>query len=283
MNRTITLFQVDSFTDVAFKGNPAGVCITDKALDDKVMQNIALEMNLSETAFAVPANYGSVSSSSKFSLRWFTPSCEVDLCGHATLAAAKILYNIYNIKAETIKFDSKSGELLVSKHDDLIQLDFPIGDPQPIELPGYFRAALRLSDADWANSFTQASQCKKLGMLLICFKSADMIKNISPNFTDLANAELAFGNRGVIITAEEKKDYDFISRFFAPGFGINEDPVTGAAHTVLAPYWSAKLNKSKMRAYQVSQRGGVVLMQMQDDRVLLSGKAVIVLEGVIHL
>jgi len=283
MNKSITIFQVDSFTGVLFKGNPAGVCITDKALNDKIMQNIALEMNLSETAFVTPSNYGSISSSSKFTIRWFTPACEVDLCGHATLAAAKILYRIYNCKAEIIKFASKSGELLISKQDDLIQLDFPVGDPQPVELPEYFKDALRFSDTDWSNYYVQACQCKNMGILLICFKSADIIRNISPNFTDLANAELAFGNKGIIITAEEGEDYDFISRFFAPGVGINEDPVTGAAHTVLTPYWSAKLNKLKMRAYQASQRGGEVHVELKDNRVLLSGKAVIALEGVMYL
>ncbi len=289
LNKTITFFQVDSFTGEPFKGNPAGVCILDDSLDDITMQNIASEMNLSETAFAVPITAGNIINAFKFNLRWFTPQCEVDLCGHATLATARVLYDIYEIKADTITFDTKSGDLHVERISNQIQLDFPAGDPLPVELPDYFKSALKLYEFELADSFHEAFQCSQLKMLLVRLKNAEAVKRISPDFNSLIQAEEAFGSKGVIVTAAGDKPYDFTSRFFAPGLGINEDPVTGAAHTVLCPYWSVMLNKTKMRAYQASKRGGELTVELKKDskgfnnRALLTGQAVIVIEGVIRL
>jgi len=287
---TITIFQVDAFADEPFKGNPAGVCILERPLDDVVMQNIAGEMNLSETAFAVPVAPGAtIAGAFKFKLRWFTPTCEVDLCGHATLATAKILYDIFEVKHETIAFDSRSGELRVRRDNELIQLDFPAGDPQPTKLPDYYLNALGRYRTDLAEKVVAAARCTRTGILLVHLNDPDEVKKIAPDFADLVQAEDSFGSKGVCVTAAARQPYDFISRFFAPGLGINEDPVTGAAHTVLAPYWQAVLNKRKMTAFQASARGGEVLVEVHDDmgghrrRVLISGKAVIVMEAVMKL
>ncbi|MCP4580076.1 MAG: PhzF family phenazine biosynthesis protein [candidate division Zixibacteria bacterium] len=288
-DRSITIFQVDSFSNVPFKGNPAGVCILEKSLDDQTMQNIAAEMNLAETAFVVPITAGPLVNAYKFKLRWFTPTTEVPLCGHATLATARVLYDIYQVKNDTLTFDTESGDLMVSRINDMIQLDFPAGDPHPIELPDYFKNALNFHLADIDDMFHEAFQCRVLGMLLLRFKDASAISKIAPNFSDLAQAEDSFGSKGVVVTAEGEKPYDFISRFFAPSLGINEDPVTGAAHTVLTPYWSVMLKKKKMVAFQVSKRGGELNVELKTDpkgfrhRVLISGQAIIVLEGVMKL
>jgi PhzF family phenazine biosynthesis protein len=286
---TVTIFQVDSFADQPFKGNPAGVCILEKPLDDAMMQNIAAEMNLSETAFAVPISPGGIASAFKFRLRWFTPACEVDLCGHATLATAKILYDIFEVKHETIAFDSRSGELRVRRDGEFIQLDFPAGDPQPVKLPDYYSNALGRFRADLAEKIIAAHKCARTGILLVHLDNPDEVKKLSPDYADLLQAEDSFGTKGVCVTAAGEKPYDFISRFFAPCYGINEDPVTGAAHTVLAPYWHALLNKRKMNAFQASARGGEVIVEIREEtaghrrRVLISGKAVIVMEAVMKL
>jgi len=289
LNKSITFFQVDSFTGEPFKGNPAGVCVLDEPLDETTMQNIAAEMNVSETAFAIPITTGNILNAFKFKLRWFTPQCEVDLCGHATLATARVLYDIYEVKAETITFDTKSGDLHVKRTNNQIQLDFPAGDPLPVELPDYFKGALGLYEAEMADSFHEAFQCSKLKMLLVRLNNTEAVKNISPDFNSLIQAEDAFGSKGVIVAAVGDKPYNFTSRFFAPGLGINEDPVTGAAHTVLCPYWSVMLKKTKMRAFQASKRGGEMTVELKKDpkgfnnRVLLTGKAVIVIEGLVRL
>jgi len=288
-DKSITIFQVDSFSDVPFKGNPAGVCILEKPLDDKTMQDIAAEMNLAETAFVVPITAGPLVNAYKFKIRWFTPTTEVPLCGHATLAAARVLYDIYQIKNDVLTFDSQISDLTVRKLNDMIQLDFPAGEPQPVELPEYFKNALNFHQDDIDDMFQEALQCRLLGMLLLRFRDASVIRKISPNFSDLVQAEDSFGSKGVIVTAEDESTYDFISRFFAPSLGINEDPVTGAAHAILTPYWSAMLKKKKMRAFQASKRGGVLNVELKTDpkgfrhRVLISGKAIIVLEGVMKL
>ncbi len=286
---SITIFQVDSFTNEPFKGNPAGVCISDTALDEPTMQNIAAEMNLSETAFAVPVTAGKLVDAYKFKLRWFTPTTEVDLCGHATLATAKVLYEIYELNHDRLTFDTKSGDLMVSRQDELIQLDFPAGDPQPIELPDYFFKTLNLHERDLDSLFQEAFQCRRTKILLLRFTKSRAISEIAPNYSDLAQAEDSFGCKGIIVTAPGHDPYDFISRFFAPSLGINEDPVTGAAHTVLTPYWSMMLNKKKMSAYQASKRGGALIVELKSDpkgfhhRVLIAGQAVIMLQGVIKI
>lgn len=286
---TITIFQVDAFAEQPFKGNPAGVCILEKPLDDAMMQNIAAEMNLSETAFAVPIPPGTIAGAFKFQLRWFTPACEVDLCGHATLATAKILYDIFEVKHKTIAFDSRSGELKVRRDNEFIQLDFPAGEPQPIKLPDYYMNALGRFRAELADKIVAAAKCARTSILVVQLSDPAEVKKLSPDFADLAQAEDSYGSKGVCVTAAADKPYDFISRFFAPCYGINEDPVTGAAHTVLAPYWQALLNKRKMNAFQASARGGEVAVEVKEEagghrrRVLISGKAVIVMEAVMKL
>lgn len=287
--KSITIFQADSFTDTPFKGNPAGVCISEEPLDDELMQNIAAEMNLSETAFAVPKTKTPISKTDKFKLRWFTPKCEVNLCGHATLATARVLYDIFEVKSDTLTFSTRSGELITSRQDDLIQLDFPAGDPQPVELPEYMINALNLFESGQDKLIHGASMCSKTKILLVRFTEPGVIYSVSPNFKDLIDAEEAMGTGGIAITSEGDGSYDFISRFFAPCYGIDEDPVTGAAHTVLTPYWAVMLKKKKMIAFQASKRGGEVLVEFKDDpkwgkhRVLLSGRAVIIMEGVIRI
>ena len=286
---SITIFQVDSFTHEPFKGNPAGVCITETALDEPTMQNIAAEMNLSETAFVVPITAGKLVDAYKFKLRWFTPTTEVDLCGHATLASAKVLYDIYELKHDKLTFDTKSGDLIVSHWEEMIQLDFPAGDPQPVELPHYFFHALNLHERGLDSLFQESFQCQRTKILLLRFTESRAVREIAPNFSDLLQAEDSFKCKGVIITAPGKDPYDFISRFFAPSLGINEDPVTGAAHTILTPYWSMMLKKKKMSAFQASKRGGVLQVELKNDpkgfrhRVLIAGEAVIMLQGVIRI
>ena len=268
-------------------GNPAGVCILEKPLDEFRMQEIAAEMNLSETAFALPLTPGKIYNTFKYKLRWFTPKCEVNLCGHATLATAKVLYDIYEIKPKTITFETKSGDLNVKQVEGGIRLDFPAGSPEPVELPGYFKSALGLNDTGMTKMFHSAFQCTRNEMLMVRLMEPAAVKMLLPNFALLNDAEEAFGCQGIIVTAMGDDPYDFTSRFFAPGLGINEDPVTGAAHTVLGPYWAAILDKKKMNAFQASKRGGEMTVELRKDpkgfrdRVLLTGRSVIVIEGVI--
>jgi len=286
---SITIFQVDSFTDTPFKGNPAGVCVLEKTLDDELMQNIAAEMNLSETAFAVPKTKTPITRTDKFNLCWFTPKCEVNLCGHATLATARVLYDIFEVKNDTLTFSTHSGDLITNRRDDFIQLDFPAGDPQPVELPEYMIDALNLYENGLDQFIHGASQCQKTNILLVRFSKPEIIVDISPKFNDLFHAEEAMGTKGIIVTAGGEGPYDFISRFFAPCYGIDEDPVTGAAHTVLTPYWTLMLKKKKLIADQASKRGGELIVELKEDakksrnRVLISGKAVIIMQAVMKI
>jgi PhzF family phenazine biosynthesis protein len=288
-SKEITIFQVDSFTDQVFKGNPAGVCVTEEPLDDQVMQCIAAEMNLSETAFALKITAGPMVDAYKFNLRWFTPKCEVDLCGHATLATARILHDIYELKHDKLTFTSRSGDLGVTRKNEFHQLDFPAGDPQHVELPEYMRNALNLYESGLDELLQETLQCRKTKKLLLRFKDKRAVYEAAPDFNQLIQAEAAFGSIGTIFTAMGDQPYDFVSRFFAPLYGINEDPVTGSAHTVLTPYWAGMLNKKKMLAYQASKRGGELIVEMRNDpkghrhRVLISGKSVIVMQGVIKI
>lgn len=285
----IKIFQVDSFTDKPFKGNPAAVCILEKALDEQLMQDIATEMNLSETAFAVKKTAGALADAVKFDLRWFTPTCEVPLCGHATLATAKILHEIYELKTDLIPFSTLSGDLFAKRHGEYHQLDFPASAIEQVELPDYMIKAMNISERGLDVLLQEAFRCKYTNKLLVRFKEARGVYDIMPNFIDLLHAEQSFGTNGLIITAGGESPYDFISRFFAPNMGINEDPVTGAAHTMLAPYWSWVLNKKKLHAYQASQRGGSLIVEMREGekgqrgRVLISGQSVIVMEAVMMI
>lgn len=273
----LTIFQVDSFTDRPFKGNPAGVCVIENELSEKIMQSIALEMNLSETAFCVPRGAGGIDKAEKFDLRWFTPAVEVNLCGHATLATAKILYDEYRNQSPALHFFTKSGELIVSKTDGRLCMNFP-GDPtDSAEIPREVLDALGIEKpVDTASSRT-------MKMKLIEIENPQMVENLKPNFGDLGELGRNYENGGFLVTSRWGDDgFDIISRFFAPVYGIDEDPVTGAAHTVLGPYWAAKLGKNEIRSYQASARGGEVTVIVKGDRVDLIGDALLVLRGEIY-
>lgn len=253
----IIIYQVDAFTNHPFTGNPAGVCMLDEERDATWMQNIALEMNLSETAFLRKLDDG-------FSLRWFSPSGEVDLCGHATLSSAHILYEIGLLeKNQTARFHTRSGLLTACIKNEWIELNFPALPVQPAYLP-------KLADILGINPLFCSSN--KIDYLLEV-ESEDIVRTLKPDFTALSKLPV----RGIMITSISKGDVDFVTRFFAPSVGNNEDPVTGFAHCMLGPYWQQKLGKNTFTSYQASARGGIVKVTMQDDRVLLSGQAITVL------
>ncbi len=257
-----TIIQVDAFTNKPFAGNPAAVCVLDSLKDDEWMQNVAKEMNLSETAFLVKQEDG-------YSLRWFTPATEVPLCGHATLASSHVLWSENHLSArESARFHTKSGLLIAKKQEDWIELDFPANPSEDISTPPEISEALGVP--------VKTVMRNSLGYL-VEVESENLVKNIEPNFTLLAKL---FPEVIVTSIAESNSKYDFVSRFFCPGLGINEDPVTGAAHCCLAPYWRNKLNKDEFLAYQASSRGGVVKVKYPgEDRVYLRGQAVTVLRG----
>ena len=258
----IRIYQVDSFTDEPFKGNPAGVCLLDRPADEAWMQHVAAEMNLSETAFVVKRSDGA------FDLRWFTPAVEVELCGHATLATAHVLWETGVLAAGSeARFHTASGLLTAVRQGDRITLDFPASPPEPGEPPPGLLDALGV-EATYVGQ-TRFDYFVEVG-------GADIVRGVVPNFGVLK----CLGVRGVMVTARSDDEaYAFVSRFFAPGAGIDEDPVTGSAHCALAPYWAKKLERDEVVGYQASARGGVVHCRIDGDRVLLSGQAVTVLQG----
>lgn len=264
MVMSIKIFQVDAFASEPFKGNPAAVCLLDGPRDEKWMQNVALEMCLPETAFLTPEGDG-------FRLRWFAPKAEVDLCGHATLASAHVLWEEGILAdGETARFMTRSGPLTAEKKEGLIEMDFPAEPERAVECsPPMLEAALgaRLCYVG-ENSFD----------LLVELDSEETLRHLRPNFGLLKKIPV----RGVMVTsASDSSDYDFVSRFFAPILGVDEDPVTGSAHCCLGPYWAGKLGKKELVGYQASERGGVVRVQMGEDgdRVVLGGDAVMVMKG----
>lgn len=260
----ITLYQVDAFTSAVFGGNPAAVCPLDYWLPDDILQNIALENNLSETAFFVQEGEG-------FHIRWFTPTVEVDLCGHATLASAYVIFHELFYTQTQILFNSRSGELRVTNKDGILTLDFP-ADP-PVEVPKIPELSLALGSEPTA-------LFKGVSDYMALFDSEEIIARMTPNFSALEKIPC----RGVIVTAPGKQVH-FVSRFFAPQSGINEDPVTGSAHTTLTPFWVNRLHKNPLTAKQISQRIGELHCEFNIDtnRVLISGKAVLYMKGVINL
>jgi PhzF family phenazine biosynthesis protein len=264
------LFQVDSFTSEKFKGNPAGVCILDKPLDEISMQNIALEMNLSETAFLVKTKSGK--SEAFYDLRWFTPTVEVSLCGHATLASAHILFSLdLESKDTLLRFNTKSGELRARFEQGKIHMDFPTISVNPIEPPAHICEALGITPV-----YSGMNEQRYL------FEISDpgVLRNLEPNFSELAKESKGF----MVTSPSDEPQYDFLSRFFAPNVGINEDPVTGSAHSYLAPYWAKLLGKNEMLAFQASKRSGVVGCKiLEGDRVELSGEAITVFETELSL
>ncbi|MEE8593229.1 MAG: PhzF family phenazine biosynthesis protein [Candidatus Bipolaricaulota bacterium] len=260
---TIPIYQVDAFAEKPFAGNPAAVCILERPADEAWMQSVAMEMNLSETAFVVRREDGD------FDLRWFTPAVEVALCGHATLATSHILYDTGILNPnETARYHTKSGLLQACFVDGMIELDFPSTPPEDCETPHGLLDALGLESAIYVG--------QPRFDYLVEVESEDIVRTLTTDFAKL----LFLGVRGVMVTAKsESEEFDFVSRFFAPSAGIDEDPVTGSAHCVLAPYWAAKLGKIKLSAYQASARGGRLKCTLAGDRVKLAGKAITVLHG----
>ena len=259
--KQVPLFQVDAFTDRTFTGNPAAVVLLEKDAPADWMLKVAQEMNLSETAFVYPINEG-------FSLRWFTPRVEVELCGHATLSAAHILWETGTVpKGDNIRFSTLSGELGARLDGEIIELDFPAGELSPAPLPtGVIEAV------GGAPIFSGISGEK----WLLEYVTEREIVEFKPDFAALARIP----GRGLIVTAgSTQRGVDFVSRYFAPWIGINEDPVTGSAHTILAPYWGNKLNKQSMTARQVSARGGTIYLRLAGERVYIGGKALTVIKG----
>ena len=256
---TIPIYQADAFTDQLFGGNPAAICPLDEWLPEETMQKIAIENNLAETAFFVKNETG-------YKLRWFTPEYEIDLCGHATLASAHILFTQLGFAGNEIHFETvKAGTLTVKKDGDKYTMDFPSRPPIHIEPPIGLVEAL---------GEKQPLEVLRSRDYFLVYESEEDIKDISPDFYALSKMDTV----GVIVTAKGKKA-DFVSRFFAPGAGIPEDPVTGSAHCNLIPYWAEKLGKDKMHAYQLSARKGELWCELHGDRVLISGKAVTYLKG----
>ena len=256
------LLQIDAFTDQPFRGNPAAVCLLDRERDAAWMQNVGAEMNLSETAFLLPRSDG-------WSLRWFTPSVEVDLCGHATLASAHALWEEKLLRPdETARFHTRSGVLLASKRGAWIELDLPATREQKSEAPAALLESLDIKSPRYVG--------KNKFDYIIEVGSEDEVRRLNPNHAMLRQLPV----RGVIVTSRASTPgFDFISRFFAPGSGIDEDPVTGSAHCALAPYWAPRLGKTEFMAYQASPRGGVLRVTVAGDRITLAGRAVTVLRG----
>ncbi|HUV87841.1 MAG TPA: PhzF family phenazine biosynthesis protein [bacterium] len=258
----VPIYQVDAFTEEPFAGNPAAVCLLDGPADEAWMQNVGREMNLSETAFLYRQDDG-------FNLRWFTPAVEVELCGHATLAGAHVLFTEGYLRGDDeARFHTKSGLLTAEKRNDWLELDFPATAPKKAETPPGLLEALGVAEAGYVG--------KTRFDYLVEAAGEEVIRGIKPDIGRLRELNV----RGVMVTARAASgEHDFVSRFFAPGAGIDEDPVTGSAHCALGPYWGAKLGREEMVAFQASPRGGVVKVTLAGDRVKLGGKAVTVLRG----
>ena len=263
----LPIFTVDAFTDAPFKGNPAAVCLLEAARDPDWMLPVAAEMNLAETAFLVLREDGG------YDLRWFTPTVEIPLCGHATLASAHILWQTGKLKAdETARFHTMSGWLTAQRVGDLIELDFPALDSYEADVPEEMIAALGVQPVS-AKLIKDATGRDR--NYLVEFAEAKTVRELHPSFMQLRSLPY-----GVIVTAKsDTAEFDFVSRYFAAAYGIDEDPVTGSAHCALTPYWSAKLGKTKMMAYQASPRGGQMQVVLQGDRILMRGSAITILRG----
>lgn len=258
----IRIVQVDAFTNRPFAGNPAAVCVLNEPKPDQWMRDVAREMNLSETAFLTPQNGG-------YHLRWLTPAVEVDLCGHATVASAHVLWQDGHLpEGQQARFHTRSGLLTADQRGEWIELDFPAKVAAAAAPPPELLRALGVNHAKFVgrNAFDY----------LVEVDSEETLRGLSPDHSTLRKEPV----RGVIVTARGTDgEFDFLSRFFAPGSGIDEDPVTGSAHTALGPYWAEKLGKTEMTAFQASARGGVVRVRLEGDRVKLGGQAVTVMTG----
>lgn len=256
------IYQVDSFTTERFRGNPAAICVLNKFPDPKIMLNMAKEMNLSETAFVVRNN-------NEFSLRWFTPTFEIDLCGHATLAAAHILWTEgFWQKDKPIIFNTLSGKLVIKLINGCIQMDFPVIDYNEItEVPNSLIEGL--------GGITPTFTAKSGKNYLIEVATEEEVRGMHTDISKLLECKM----QGVIVTAKGSDKYDFVSRFFAPEVSVPEDPVTGSAHCTLAPFWRDRLGDTKFKAYQCSERGGELDLELLSNRVLIRGNAVTIFKG----
>ncbi|MBL8763949.1 MAG: PhzF family phenazine biosynthesis protein [Phycisphaerae bacterium] len=259
----LSLYHVDAFTSRLFSGNPAAVLPLAKWFPDEILQAIAAENNLAETAFIVPKG-----GRGSYHIRWFTPTTEMDLCGHATLAAAHVVLRHLGVKAKSLAFSSRSGILGVTAKGDLYELDFPSRPGKPIPVSDEIVAALGLPPVE----------CFKARDIMAVFDSKKDVLSLRPDMDRIAK----LATMGVIVTAPAA-GHDFVSRFFAPGVGVPEDPVTGSAHCTLVPYWAARLRKNTLSSRQVSKRGGELLCTLKGDRVLLAGRARTYLQGVVTL
>jgi predicted PhzF superfamily epimerase YddE/YHI9 len=257
----VPIYQIDAFTDRIFAGNPAAICPLDRWLPDDRMQSIAAENNLAETAFFVPVERA-------FRLRWFTPKVEVDLCGHATLASAFVLFNCLGFAGDTVTFLTQSGPLMVSRRDSLLEMDFPSRPPAPCSIHPELVPALG----------SEPESILASRDYFCVYNSVDEVLALQPDFARLKRID-----RFAVIATAAGTDRDFVSRFFAPAQGVDEDPVTGSAHCTLIPYWSQRLGKKSLFARQVSARGGELFCQDRGDRGKIAGKAVLYLQGTIEL
>jgi PhzF family phenazine biosynthesis protein len=257
----IPIYQIDAFASKVFSGNPAAVCPLKAWLDDALMQAIAMENNLSETAFFVPLDQG-------YHIRWFTPAAEVDLCGHATLASAYTIFSHIDPSSTEATFQSRSGLLKVLRQGDLLAMDFPSQPPAPCEPSSALLQALG----------RKPSEVLRSEDYFVVFPSEQDVRDLDPDMGWLKKVDL----RAVIVTAKGK-EVDFVSRFFAPKYGVNEDPVTGSAHCALIPFWSKRQGKKDLIAHQVSKRGGELFCKDRGDRVVIAGRAVPYMEGIINI
>jgi len=257
----LKMYQVDAFAENVFSGNPAAVVSLEKWIPDETMQNIAMENNLSETAFFIPAENG-------FQIRWFTPNAEVNLCGHATLAAAHVLFNHLNYSEKEIQFESRSGILRVKKKEGWLILNFPASYVNETAISEKIKEAF---------SILPQKVFRGRDDIMLVFQNEEEILNLKPHFHKIIEIDA----RGIIVTAKSD-EFDFVSRFFAPAVGVNEDPVTGSAHTMLIPYWAKTLAKNTLSAKQVSARGGILKCKYLNSRVEIGGKAVTYFTGEIQ-
>jgi len=266
----VPFLQVDAFTDKPFRGNPAAVCLMPCDLSDSLYLKIAQEVNpVSAIAFHEP-----LGNEGEYKIRWFTTVAEDPLCGHATLATAHVIFNHLGVNKDILSFQSMSGIVKAWRSKEGIRLDFPRNDPVEIAPPKEILNAMGISRWE-KNLFAETANRK----LLVHLENQRQVIDLQPDFDALLKTENKMDIKGIITTARSDGTYDFISRYFNPWLAVNEDPVTGSAHTVLAPHWSKELNKKKMRAFQASKRGGVLLLELTEDRVYITGRATTVIEG----
>jgi PhzF family phenazine biosynthesis protein len=272
----VPLFVVDAFTSAPFRGNPAAVCLLDAEVPEAVMRAVAAEMRHSETAFVRPLG-GDAARARSLGLRWFTPEVEVPLCGHATLASAAVLFREIGSAAESLVFETRSGPLAARREGERIALDFPREELRPAPAPPAVLAALGLARVE-ASGYARLDR-----NLLLHLPDEGAVRALAPDVATLRAAKGDAPFLGVIATARGSGDFDFVSRYFAPWVGVDEDPVTGSAHCALAPYWGGLLRKGRMRAHQASPRGGELEVRLRGDRVDLVGDAVVVATGRLRL